>query len=903
MSIERIIDSTEPLLPGMVKLRPILERFVLSDEAIQEIRSEIEHPGFGVFSDIIIARTYSRFKSNGEKESFKDIVVRNVEGILSMRKNHYVLHGIYWDDEYWSMIGVKMGKAMVRKTFLPPGRGLFIAGSDFSYNRGGAAFNNCGFISTKDSMIDAAVWMMDSLMCGCGIGFDTKYVDNNTIHNPLINYNTMKEWKPEDLETIEYVVHDSREGWVKSLFLLMDSYFNKTGEKKKIVTFDYSHIRQKGAPLSGFGGESSGYKPLEQLHIRVRAFFNCYIKCKTYIFQDEKDNILHTYYAIMDLCREVGEEYHIETLMEMKDKYVKYLEDQSKGNSNDYVKTYDITRLIVDIFNSIGCCVVAGNIRRSSEIALGNARDTVFTDLKNYAKNPERGSIAWMSNNSVIMESTEDFDAIPNIAERIKDNGEPGVINNVNTKFGRIGKRHPIGREKEDGKEIGINPCLTADTLILTENGEVPISELVGVQFNAKFPNNEMVFPSTEEGFWSTGVKKIFKITLEDGKEIKATENHKFALKLKEPTYEWYQVFELKVGAPIVLGDCNSFSPIVSIEECGTEEVFDCTIESCHCFSANGILSHNCGEIPLESYEYCNLAEVFLPNCKSEEEEEEAIKLACVYAGTVSLIPTHWSQSNSVIARNRKQGISLSGIADYLDKYGFTQLTKRIRHLYTIVRYENERLSTEACVPASIRTTTVKPSGTISLVAGVSAGIHFPTFRFAYRRVRISADSDIVKILQDAGIHSEPDVYSGSGTLVFRFPINQGKTRPAQDVSIQEQVRLLELFQREWADNSVSVTLYFNPETESHLIEGIISQSMPVVKSLSCLPHTDTGVYAQAPYEKISEELYNEELDKIGPIDWSRLNRLQEEPEMPKGCDGGMCVLSDRKKKKMDSPR
>ena len=144
-------------------------------------------------------------------------------------------------------------------------------------------------------------------------------------------------------------------------------------------------------------------------------------------------------------------------LIKMHNRIEGYLDTFCAYTKSGEGKEYNHTRLVADIFNAIGACVVAGNVRRSAEIMLGDVEDKTFIDLKNYDKNPERAEIGWMSNNSVVLRADqdyEDFSYIPDMAARIRDNGEPGMINLYNIqKYGRYGKEI-----KEDNAEL-VNPC------------------------------------------------------------------------------------------------------------------------------------------------------------------------------------------------------------------------------------------------------------------------------------------------------------------------------------------------------------------------------------------------------------------------------------------------------------
>ena len=955
-SIDIIRDEKEPLIPGMVKVFPIIHenRFSLSEKDEAIIRETIPHFGYGVFSEIVCYRTYSHIKSNGDRESFSDIIIRVINGLFSIRKNHYINNGLIWNEDYWIEVAINMGKSMLKMHLLPPGRSLFVCGREYGYNFGGAAFNNCGFISTLEGLVTAATWTFSNLMSGSGIGYDTRLTDINVFLPGCSDCRFNKE-RICNCHNILYVIHDSKEGWTKSLYLLLNSYLIP---ESSVVHFDYSELRPKGAPIRGFGGFSSGPDPLELLHNNIRFFMECFIESKVDVYD-----------AVINLCRNQNLDYPEGPLdkniiikkfftrkeltiyeyklieftpiiksYENKFRYDMVIKEKSEIDPNDkqllllkkyfnseilsmdelhyigydghlcdedeaeftrtYSKSYGTTRLIADIFNQIGVCVVSGNIRRSSEIALGINGDMEFLDLKNHKKNPERECISWMSNNSIIMEKTEDFEDIPNIAERIKTNGEPGLLNMINVnRFGRFGKRHPIGREAEPDMAIGVNPCcITGDTLIHTSEGLIEARNLVGKQFSVIVHDEE--YNSTEQGFWSNGIKKTYKLNLENGLSIKATSDHKFLVWSKNKNDalddgEWKQLYQIENfdDEYIVTKDNACGVKILSIEENGEEEVFDCTINQIHCYIANGIFSHNC-EVNLESFEFCNLAEIFPTRCDTIEEMENAARLATLFTSTVSLLQTQWSQSNQVIARNRRTGVSISGIADLHEKIGFTKITSIFDNLYKIIRYENKRLALEAGVPESIRCTSIKPSGTLSLLVGVSPGIHFPTFNYCIRTIRIASNSELVPILQNAGYIGEVDFYSGPNTLVFSFPLYCGSARSAETVSIWMQSSLLQMMQRVYTDNCVSCTLYFNPETESDELEDLISQTIPCVKSLSVLPHTKSGVYKQSPYQFITKEEYELMSKDSKPIIWST---YKEEPVAERGCTGDSCELKSFK--------
>ena len=917
-------------------------RFKLAPETVAFIKTLSPKFGFNGFGEAVYYRTYSRKKDDGSQEDWADTVLRVTEGILSIRKDHHLKHHLSWNDDEWQEFARSFVESMFNMDFLAPGRGLWASGTEFMYQQGSSALNNCGACTTQDLILGSS-WLFSMLMNGCGVGSDTAWSGGAI--------------RPDKNKIENFVIPDSREGWVLSIQKLLLAYIPDTsGQIQPFPKFDYSKVRPRGAPIKGFGGTASGPDPLIKLHLRVEAYLDAYL--------DYPSDPVGSFVTLVRKLRTTDYPYYDEAGF---DKFVETVAESARKYPE--LKQYNATRCAVDITNAIGACVVAGNIRRSSELILGKPHDKVFLNLKNYTVNPEREVIGWMSNNTVKLSRTEDFACLPTISERIRDNGEPGVLNQLNvTRYGRIGHRHdpqdPWTRELEEDQATLCNPCITQDTLVLTTDGWRRVQELHGRQFTAVIEGKR--YYSTPQGFWLTGTKPVFRLTLTNGLTLKATADHEIytlnrgkvplsqltpedsidipnntgysydqddylsqLLKSNQLLYvgthiecvdsdtgkpadsnsnreilSRLQLECLKHGIPSqLLSGKLVFQPQVrngtytskmeSIQPLGEEEVFDCTIPGIHCFIANGIKISNCSEIPLEPFELCNLAEVFPTRCLVDGKVNEtrffqALRYATFYSSTISLLPTHWEVTNAVIARNRRIGVSLSGIADLYDIIGFTELTRLVRAGYKVVREENTRLAHQAGVPTSIRVTTMKPSGSISQLVGVSSGLHFPTFRYAIRRMRVSEDSPIVAVLKAAGYPWEKDVYSDN-TLVFEFPIDQGKTRSAEEVSMWEQFSLLVSLQSAFVDNMVSCTIYFSPKTEAHQLERALASHAPFIKSVSMLPHTQEGVYKQAPYQGITKEEYEQKLADIRPIDWHQYGG--SDGQMPKFCTNDVCTL------------
>ena len=329
-----------------------MDKFKLSENFISKYKRKKAPFGFNGLGELVYMRTYSRIKENGKNERWWETVQRVVEGTYSMQKEWIESHQLGWNAWQAQASAQDMYERIFTMKFLPPGRCLWAMGTPITEKKGlYAALNNCAFVSTKTLKEDYAkpfCFLMDASMLGVGVGFDTKGAGEIVVKG-------VDSSRDEQI----YEIPDTREGWVESLKLLLESYFHGQAP----MEFDYQKIRPAGAPISGFGGVSSGYEPLQEVHEAVR--------------------------KVLD--KNGGEPITVTT--------------------------------IVDIMNLIGKCVVAGNVRRTAEIVFGDPNSEEYLDLKNYKVNPHREQYGWTSNNSIFAELGMDY---TEAAKRIVDNGEPG---------------------------------------------------------------------------------------------------------------------------------------------------------------------------------------------------------------------------------------------------------------------------------------------------------------------------------------------------------------------------------------------------------------------------------------------------------------------------------------------
>jgi ribonucleoside-triphosphate reductase len=294
-----------------------------------------------------------------------------------------------------------------------------------------------------------------------------------------------------------------------------------------------------------------------------------------------------------------------------------------------------------------------------------------------------------------------------------------------------------------------------------------------------------------------------------------------------------------------------------------------------------------CSEQSLEPYEVCTLVETFPHHHESIEEYNKTLKYAFIYAKAVTLLPTHWKETNAVMLRNRRIGTSMSGIAQFISYRGKRELIKWCSEGYKTVQKYDRTYSEWLCIRESIKSTSVKPSGSVSLLAGATPGKHYPTFRHYIRRIRFSENHPDIENFIDAGYRVERAV-NEPNTVVVEFPIEGDKKVPTErEVSLGDKISVAVLLQRFWADNQVSCTATFDPETEGHLIPELLAEHETQLKGISFLPMTETGAFPQMPYEAITEEQYYDMIKDISPISWSESVHDQEDAF----CDGLSCEI------------
>jgi adenosylcobalamin-dependent ribonucleoside-triphosphate reductase len=269
-----------------------------------------------------------------------------------------------------------------------------------------------------------------------------------------------------------------------------------------------------------------------------------------------------------------------------------------------------------------------------------------------------------------------------------------------------------------------------------------------------------------------------------------------------------------------------------------------------------------CAEISLADGESCNLATIFLPNIESLDQMLEVSRLLYKVQKAITSLDYPYEKTTTITRKNRRLGQSITGVLQCFD----SQLSWVDPCYKELVRYDKE-YSAEKGIPTSVRLTTIQPSGTLSLLPGVTPGIHPAFAEYYIRRVRFSSADPLVEACRNRGYNVVPEVLiDGSQDRtkwVVEFPAKSPETAVlAKNMTAVEQLEWVKWAQKEWADNAVSVTVYYRKDELPSMKEWLKENYTDNIKSVSFLLHSDHN-FPLPPYEEISKEEYEKMLAKV----------------------------------------
>ncbi len=737
-------------------------------------------PVFGPLGETVLRRTYARPKPDGTLEDWYEVCARVVNGNLNLVDERFIE-----PDE-----PKKLYEAMVKMEILPAGRHLWATGTNRVY------INNCFVADFSEDFAEHFRYTFMRLMEGEGVGanYSDLFINSNPRHpeghwvpschvevrfvcrpdHPDIDNPTLikPDWQDElpfhtmrEAQTIdkyadirgymeEVQIEDSREGWADAMTRLLHAHFNG---HDTVCIFDFSKIREFGAPLKTFGGKASGPAALMLMLYRINRLLNS----------------------------KVGQ------------------------------RLTSLDMMLIDHY--IAQAVVAGGTRRSARMAMKRWRDP---DIFDFIHCKRDGYSHWTTNISVVVDD-EFFRAVQEgdihaqtvldaVVEGMLTNGEPGLINATMCEKG----------EAPGATFYSTNPCVVGDTLILTTEGLREAGDLVGKPFTAITPQGEMPVSGffvvgtkptvklvlengaqlvctpdhrvmEETGTWRNvqdlqpgdvllmgpgsacsehlrteihnlnslvteraveGTGKVYYLYYGDPQEARRT-LHRFLscgvpARLRRGIGGWYVHLDAKT-VEYLRSISRSKNPtrrirelfgeqlrvrVERIEPAGEQPVYDCQVPGYHCYLSNGLISHNCGEIPmmrypdLGAYDVCCLGHVNLVG--------NAQVLECFRLMTRFLLRATFSEQGDKltirnIERNRRIGVGFLGFHEWLIQHGMRyseashseKVRRMLRRFYRTVREEARRYAYQLRIVEPIKVTTVAPTGTVHKLPGVSSGI------------------------------------------------------------------------------------------------------------------------------------------------------------------------------------
>jgi ribonucleotide reductase alpha subunit len=296
-----------------------------------------------------------------------------------------------------------------------------------------------------------------------------------------------------------------------------------------------------------------------------------------------------------------------------------------------------------------------------------------------------------------------------------------------------------------------------------------------------------------------------------------------------------------------------------------------------------------CCEISLNNFETCCLSEIYLSNVNSYDELKDLTTIIYRICKHSLLLKCHHLDTNNIIHKNSRIGIGITGYMQSTDEQ-----KSWLDPLYEFIREYDVEYSNKLNIPTSIKLTTVKPSGTLSLLAGVTSGCHPAIYQYFIRRIRISSDNSLIKLCQSKGYKTEYQKnFDGSedkNTMVVEFPCSYPSDSIfAKDMTAIDQLETVKHLQTVWSDNSVSCTIYYRLHELDDIKKWLNNNYTNSVKTCSFLLHNDHG-FVQAPFEEITKEYYDELVSKVEPIISGKIQQ-DDEIDTSYECAGGSCPI------------
>ena len=303
-----------------------------------------------------------------------------------------------------------------------------------------------------------------------------------------------------------------------------------------------------------------------------------------------------------------------------------------------------------------------------------------------------------------------------------------------------------------------------------------------------------------------------------------------------------------------------------------------------------------CGEIILQSKQFCNLSEVVARADDTEESLLRKVRIATIlgtYQSTLTYFPYLSKEWRKNCEKERLLGVSITGQWDSK----LARDPKILEKMKQVAIDTNKKYAKHFGIEQSTCITCVKPSGTVSQTVDCSSGMHPRHSPYYIRRVRISATDALFKMLKDQGVPYYPEVgqtLENASTYVLEFPVKAPDGAICKDdINAITQLEHWKVVKQHYTEHNPSVTVSIGDD-EWLRVANWVYENWDLVGGLSFLPRSN-HVYQLAPYEAITKEKFEEMSKRLGNLDFSKIVTYEKDDETEVkrelACVGGLCEV------------
>lgn len=856
---------------------------------------------------------YSRFNYDlGRRETWIEVVDRATDYLKELSANR--LEKKEYD---------RIRQFILEMKATPSMRLLAMAGP--AARRNNIAIYNCSYLPIDS--IDSLVEELLIAMAGCGVGFsvERRYVEKL----PEVKMQT-----GEILPTFQ--IADSTEGWADAFRLGLTTWFDG-----KNIQFDYSQIRSAGTPLKIKGGRSSGPEPLKKL-----LDFTRHVILKR---QGKKLRPLDAH----DVACTVGETIvsggvrrtALISLFDMDDEEMRDCKNGTNlegnqqrwmsNNSGVWDNEMSQQQVLTQMYE-----MIKGQRGEPGIFSRYNANKIKPTRRKeaDFGTNPcfhPDTIIETAHGQKKIYEITE-----PTYVYSMDKQGKL-VLKKASASWISQKNAKTIKITVANGKSIQVTPehKIFTENLGWIEAKNIEINDRVvallrqrrGAKYSGIKLTTETKWQMEHRFIWegvNGDIARGYDINHKDQStyhndidnlELLTHSEHASLTRRTTPnnhqvkdryTGRWVSGTESKHGVKKIVpmpaylkSSFHQYATVTKIEEGETVDVYDISVEDTHNVIANGIVAHNCGEINLRPYEFCNLTIAIARPDDTLESLKEKVEVATII-GTIQSMGINFPGLRDIWRQNceeeRLLGVDINGWLDTaLLSPQNPDLTKTLTMLKEHAVVTNKKYAEILGINQSVAVTCVKPSGNSSQLFNCSSGIHPRHYKYYIRNVRVQAQSPVKKLLEEAGVPMDPEngqTWESANTFVVHFPIKAPDGAIVkEDVGAIEQCNYWLKAKKYFTEHNPSVTIMYKPNEVIDLIKWVWDH-VDIIGGMSFLP-VDDAQYSQMPYEKISKEEYEERAKQFPSLDFSQLFLYEKEDYTTSAtelaCVSGACSIDD----------